>query len=444
MASRTVYLDPLAAVLSNGAQASASGITMPGPFAVGTPTVSSAADPGFNVAAGCDIDQFGNLYVQDVGNSKIRKFSEAGALLASFAGPGSMYGIAVDQALSRVYTSQYNGTLVRWYDYGLSGLQGSFSVPQELYTGLMVLPNGNLLIASDGAPYTLREYTNVGGLVATWYTGTAGYHPVRLRHDGTYVYVSFTNSFAASTRAVRRFRISDKADLGSHMPGTITAVAGTPNLPWTSGSKIGDYVSMVAGAVDGKLVYFMNSFETAMGGWEADPTTANFERVLVQRTGDASGFGPPYTSYLMDSVVSPSKVWATDYNGHSLRCWERRTATAQFNDLGQLLGAKAGAALLRAHVKGFDARTVKVQFRQNLGAWTDLLPSDNAALGVPMASQRVDLLVSLNTWRGFASSVIGPLDKTAPLALPAIEFDEPGPPVLYAPQLAGAAELVTG
>lgn len=425
MALAIAFLDPTAATLASGATASASGITSPAPVRVGIPAVGQSGTP-FNLAADVDCDELGNAYVVDLSNSRLRKFDETGTEV-DFAVIGSQcYGVAVDTTAQRVYVTWDNAPSpsVRYYDYNLNEL-GSFLITQGSH-GIEVLPNGNVLVMSDSGPSPeIREYTGAGVFVATWHTGTGSNRLIRGRHDGTYLYASRYSTYNGTDRAVTRFRLSDRANLGSHMPGTFSVATGAQDLPWAAGgnSKVADFNVHVAGTVDGKLIYIAAMYETGYGIYEADPATGTFERMVAGRTGDIGSFSVYYNAYLMGCTVSANKVWLAGYSQHTLTGWDHRTATAQYS------AVSAGTRLRRVLVKGFDARKVKVQYRLNAGAWTDVTPNDsvvlNAGAGIDLTGQVLDFRVSLNTWRGFnLSDTTGPLDKAPPVVQLGFEYND--------------------
>lgn len=436
MSFKRLPLDPLLAVVASGATKSTSGISMPGVIRRGTPT-SPNGDPagGFNLASGCAVDQFNAVYVIDTVNTRIRKYTDDndGAQVASINVSGTdSYACEVDQATNRVYIAGYTSGVLRWYDYGLTGQLGSFAVPTTV-CDIVVLPNGNLLLFFDGSPFRMDEYTTAGVFVASWHTGSVSNRAVRGWHDGTYVYAGFYSTYGVPpNRGVRRFLIADRGATNSnHMPGTFQPANGVQDLPWPKDGpqKVSDYTPRVIGVLNGKLIYTLNSFDTGQGIFEADPATGGFERLLVARTMDLSGWPIHYGGYLAHGAISGTKVWMTTFSQHTLHGFDHRTATAQWDDIGQYCSLNtSGAKFLGIEVKGHDASKVKWQYRYNLGTWTDIVPSDDflsGGSGLDFSSpNRVDLLCQQNTWRGFGAGTSAPFDKTPPLTKPLLQFED--------------------
>jgi hypothetical protein len=225
------------------------------------------------------------------------------------------------------------------------------------------------------------------------------------------------------------------------------AGVGSPDLPFTdaAGSKLYDYWAVTGyHAGSGKvLVYTLNVDEPGL--YEADPTTGSWERLLVARMPGMSGLSFSQTGQVFAMAVGTAKVALTSYVTHDLRLYDHRTAEATWSNVATF---SAGTTLRRVHAQGFVLDKVEVAYRLDAGPWVVVMPSSAASLGVDVSGKVVDVRVRLNTWRGFGSGVYAPLDKTAPVVTPIVEYEQPDPapqPVLCGPpvRLRGGLRLDT-
>jgi DNA-binding beta-propeller fold protein YncE len=165
----------------------------------GTPgsTDSTGGTPTFSNPTGVAVDGFGNVYVADTGNSRIRKISSVGVVstLASsgFSGPNA---VAVDGA-GNVYVADTNNQVIKKVDGAgtVTIIAGATGVPGDSVPGPVA---GN--IARFRSPWGIAVHVG-----------------------GTFVYVADTGN-----HVIRRI------DLGS---GIVTTIAGTQGSPGTGAAQ---------------------------------------------------------------------------------------------------------------------------------------------------------------------------------------------------------------
>jgi uncharacterized protein (TIGR03437 family) len=153
--------------------------------------------------AGIAVDNAGNIYFSDTGNSRVRKVNAATGIITTIAGnsirgysgdggPATSaslqfpHGIAVDgngnvyigdgnQVLRKVDTNGMITTIAGTSIYGYSGDGGLATKAQvSLVTGIVVDPAGNIIF-SDADNHAIRKITPLGIISTIAGTGTAGH-----------------------------------------------------------------------------------------------------------------------------------------------------------------------------------------------------------------------------------------------------------------------------
>ena len=146
-----------------------------------------SADDAFNLPRYVAVDTDDNLYVSDLGNGRIKRYTSAGVLDASWVTGGilsddlySPIGIDVDGS-GNLYVADVNHNCVKRYTLqgeldtswgggdGIIGTGSSGNGADEFFTpmGLAVMPDGTLFVA-DASNNRVKAYTPQGELKTAW------------------------------------------------------------------------------------------------------------------------------------------------------------------------------------------------------------------------------------------------------------------------------------
>jgi sugar lactone lactonase YvrE len=151
----------------------------------------------FNVARGSAVDASGNIYVADINNHRIQKFSSSGTFLLSWGTFGTGDGqfnqpIGVDiDAAGDVYVSEYGGARVQKFTpsgvfllkWGTAGSgDGQFTQAYDL----AIDPAGNVFV-TDAGNNRVQKFTSTGTFLLKWGTFGSGdgqfAGPTGIEHD---------------------------------------------------------------------------------------------------------------------------------------------------------------------------------------------------------------------------------------------------------------------
>ena len=152
-----------------------------------------SGDTNFNNPLQVALDSSGNLYVADIGNSRLKKHNSSGAYVTSITGLAGIRGVCVD-ASDNIYVSylpssvgslrKYNSSLVQQWDVSAS--------PNTL---MYLATDGTHVWAADQTSHAIQKrLCSTGALVSTF--GSAGSgdgqfnYPTGIALDGTYLYVA--------------------------------------------------------------------------------------------------------------------------------------------------------------------------------------------------------------------------------------------------------------
>jgi len=184
-------------------------------IAVGTSGFANGVgtEARFNYPRGVAVDKFGNIYVADTGNSRIRKITSTGAL-STIAGTAfsSPSGIAVDES-GNIYVADTGNSRIRKITStgALSTIAGTtFSSP----TGIAVDESGNIYVADTGNS-RIRKITSTGAL------STIAGTEAQLRNPYGVAVDSSGNIYVGDIGNHRIWRITVDSSGGNANPSTL-------------------------------------------------------------------------------------------------------------------------------------------------------------------------------------------------------------------------------
>jgi DNA-binding beta-propeller fold protein YncE len=132
-----------------------------------------------NLAAGLDIDAQGDVYVGDLRNHRLVKFSAAGRFLTAWSEAGGVQfssagrDVAVDRAGNIYLTDARNFRIVKFSPTGK--VLAIWQRPMDLFLwGITVDPQGNIYVAMTNVPNNggptggIRKLAPSGAVLATW------------------------------------------------------------------------------------------------------------------------------------------------------------------------------------------------------------------------------------------------------------------------------------
>jgi tripartite motif-containing protein 71 len=132
-----------------------------------------------NLAAGLDVDTQGDVYVGDLRNHRLVKFSPTGRFLTAWYGAWGVQfssagrGVAVDRAGNIYLTDARNFRIVKFSPTGQ--VLAMWRRPMDLFLwGITVDPQGNIYVAMTNVPNNggptggIRKLAPSGTVLATW------------------------------------------------------------------------------------------------------------------------------------------------------------------------------------------------------------------------------------------------------------------------------------
>jgi sugar lactone lactonase YvrE len=149
----------------------------------------------FGVAVGAS----GNVYVADVLNNRIQKFTSGGVFLTLWGGLGDgqfnyPYGVAVD-GIERVYVTDLLLNVVKKFSSDGEFL-AALGAPLTMPHAVAVDASSNIYVADTGAN-RIRKFTSDGSLVATW--GSTGSGDGQMNGPQGIAVDGFGNVYVADT-----------------------------------------------------------------------------------------------------------------------------------------------------------------------------------------------------------------------------------------------------
>jgi sugar lactone lactonase YvrE len=137
----------------------------------------TSADGQIVSAHGLAVDDSGNIFVADSGNSRIQKFNSAGAYLAKWGASGSdagqfvgPYGVAVDSRGNVFTTDGSKGRIQKFDSLGGYLTQWNLKIPDGDYygaPGMAVGHSGNVYL-TNGMDNLIQKYDGFGTYLAGW------------------------------------------------------------------------------------------------------------------------------------------------------------------------------------------------------------------------------------------------------------------------------------
>jgi alpha-tubulin suppressor-like RCC1 family protein len=244
--------------------------TLAGTGTAGSADHATGSLAGFNRPTGLTVDDAGNVWVADAGNSKIRKITPAGAV-STFAGtslPGSTdnvtglaagfrnpAGVAIDEA-GNVFVGDRNNHKIRkitpdgsmvitFAGTGIAGskdttaaLSASFNLP----TGLAFDNTGNLWVADEGN-HKIRKITAAGVVTTLAGTGFPGSKDTAAgsfasfqfpagvaMNDSGKLYVADANNHKIRTVTTTGYTISPAISAGLLFDSATGVISGKPSI----------------------------------------------------------------------------------------------------------------------------------------------------------------------------------------------------------------------
>jgi sugar lactone lactonase YvrE len=232
----------------------------------------------FDGIGGIAIDAAGNVYVADVGNHRIEKFTTSGSFVTSWPSV-AVEGIAVDRA-GNVYAADYwNAQILKFSAGGTTLGQFNTTLPGEFQSqpvSIAVDSSGAMWI-TDAGSLSVKKFDAAGNYVST--LGTTGDGP------GQFAWPSGIDIDASDTIYVvdlRRYDIQKFSAAGAFIIGGLTIHSGDANM-----------LRPINVTVDGGgNAYVSDSFSGTLGS-DASVKQFNPDLIFQTRIGAYSGSGMP-------------------------------------------------------------------------------------------------------------------------------------------------------
>lgn len=198
-------------------------------YVVATAPVTGLVTSGLSSPADVAVDGSGNVYISDVGNNAIKKWSVANNTVSTLVSSGlnTPQGVAVD-AVGNVYFADFRNAAVKEWTVANSNVITLISNSLVTPSGVAVDPQGNVYV-SDPTLNTILEWTAANSQVTTLVSsGLSSPYGVAVDAGGN-VYIADTGNNAIKKWSANSYTVSTLVSNGLNNPWNV-AVDGSGNV----------------------------------------------------------------------------------------------------------------------------------------------------------------------------------------------------------------------